>query len=60
MISRTDTNHLLNKHNRFGQNALYLAAKFGNMNIVRFLIGEKADPHLTSKVNPKVFVDFTK
>ena len=52
-----DSNHLLNKTNIFGQNPLYLACKNGNMEVVRFLINNKADPFIKSEV-AKYKLDF--
>lgn len=45
-----DPEHLINKHNKMGCNALYLAAKNGNLTIVKFLIETGANPHILSKV----------
>lgn len=50
ILSRSDANHIINKHSKSGQNALYFAAKFGNLNAVRFLLEQQADPHIKSYV----------
>lgn len=50
ILERHDPDHLLNKKNRFKQNALYLACKNGNLNIVKFLIQQSANPHVESSV----------
>lgn len=55
MVDRHDATHVLNKHNKFGQNPLYLASKFGNLNVIKFLLEQQADPHLRSNVKENFF-----
>lgn len=48
--STVDPQHMINKKNTSNQNALYLAAKNGNTNILKFLIDNEADVHISSQV----------
>ena len=51
MLEPADPEHLVNKKNNQGQTPLYIAAKNGNMQIVKIIIDNKADYLLKSKVN---------
>eukprot|EP01017_Pseudomicrothorax_dubius_P033000 TRINITY_DN4375_c0_g2_i10.p1 TRINITY_DN4375_c0_g2~~TRINITY_DN4375_c0_g2_i10.p1 ORF type:complete len:343 (+),score=28.92 TRINITY_DN4375_c0_g2_i10:134-1162(+) len=46
----SDPDNLLNKKCSRGTNALYLAAQNGNINVIKFLIENGANPHIESKV----------
>ncbi len=50
MFDQEDPNHLLNRANNSGHRPLYIAAKHGNIEVVKLLLGHKANPLLTSKV----------
>lgn len=51
MLERDDPAFILNTLNSQGQTPMYIAAKNGNLNIVQFLIENKANPLIESKVN---------
>lgn len=50
IYDRTDSKHIINKHNRLNQNPLYIACKHGSLEMVSFLLKEQADPHILSEV----------
>lgn len=50
MLDHEDPNHFINSMNKYGQRPLYIAAKHGNLEVVKFLLENKANPYLTSKV----------
>lgn len=50
MLERDDPAFILNHMNSQGYTPLYIAAKNGNLNIVQFLIENKANPFIESKV----------
>lgn len=49
-MDKSNPLHLINKANINGYNPLYLASKNGNLNIVKFLIENEANPTIPSKV----------
>lgn len=40
----------MNRPNKYGQNALYVACKNGNVGIVEYLVRSEANPHIQSKL----------
>jgi len=50
MIEPNDPQHLLNKTNSQGWSPLYIAAKYGNLNVVKLLIENKANYKLKCRV----------
>eukprot|EP01016_Furgasonia_blochmanni_P044494 TRINITY_DN6180_c0_g1_i3.p2 TRINITY_DN6180_c0_g1~~TRINITY_DN6180_c0_g1_i3.p2 ORF type:complete len:235 (-),score=21.17 TRINITY_DN6180_c0_g1_i3:36-740(-) len=50
MRATTDPDHVLNKKNSRGCTPLYLAAKNGNINVVKLLIERQADPLIYSEL----------
>ena len=53
MRDRNDPGHLINQHSWNRQTPLYVACKYGNKKMVKFLLSESADPHLTSRISDK-------
>ena len=49
MRDRNDPGHLINQHSWNRQTPLYVACKYGNKKMVKFLLSEHADPHLTNE-----------
>lgn len=50
-LERSNPRHLINMKNALGQTPLYVAAKHGNILVVRFLLREGADPKIFSQVS---------
>ena len=50
VFDNEDPYHLLNRPNESGHRPLYIAAKHGNLEVVKLLIENKVNPTLTSKV----------
>ncbi|CAD8079342.1 unnamed protein product [Paramecium sonneborni] len=46
----TDPKHILNSFNKFGQNSLYISCKNGNLDVIKFLLDQQANPFIKSKV----------
>ncbi|CAD8163602.1 unnamed protein product [Paramecium pentaurelia] len=46
----TDPKHILNSFNKFGQNSLYISCKNGNLEVIKFLLDQQANPFIKSKV----------
>ncbi|CAD8175082.1 unnamed protein product [Paramecium octaurelia] len=46
----TDPKHILNSFNKFGQNSLYISCKNGNIEVIKFLLDQQANPFIKSKV----------
>lgn len=42
MRERSDPEHIINRKNKLGYNALYLASKYGNLEVVKFLAQQQA------------------
>jgi len=59
MIEPNDPQHLLNKTNSQGWSPLYIAAKYGNLNVVKLLIENKANSQLKCRVKPTIFFEKT-
>lgn len=53
IFDNSDPNHIVNRPNRFHQNPLYVACKYGNLEMVKFLINMKANPHILSNTSSK-------
>lgn len=51
MFDRSDPSHLINKRNVASQTPLYIACMHGNIEMVKFLIQEEANPHVLSKIS---------
>lgn len=51
MWNKTDPHHLLNSKNVYGQTPLYVACKYGNLNIVKLLLEKGASPDIKSLVD---------
>lgn len=43
--------HLINKPNRMNQTPIYLACRNGNLEIVKYLLEQQANPHILSNVD---------
>lgn len=50
---RSDPRHFLNRTNAYGQTALYLACKNGNINMVKLLISLGCNPFIKSEIEFK-------
>ena len=53
MLETIDPSHLLNKKNSFGHTPMYIAAKNGNLEVIKLLVSKKANHTLTSTVYNK-------
>lgn len=51
MLETTDPFHILNRKNSFGHTPMYIAAKNGNLDVVRLLVEKKANCDLASRVS---------
>jgi ankyrin repeat protein len=49
--NREDITHIINTKNLFGQTALYVACKNGNLNIVKLLITQGCNPFISSSID---------
>ena len=47
--------HIVNKCNGFKQTPLYVAAKYGHLDVIQFLLRQGANPHFYSLVQPDEF-----
>ncbi|CAD8128018.1 unnamed protein product [Paramecium sonneborni] len=45
-----DPNHIINSLNQYGQNALYIASKNGNVEVVKFLLSLECNTHIKSRI----------
>ncbi|CAK69266.1 unnamed protein product (macronuclear) [Paramecium tetraurelia] len=45
-----DPNHIINQLNQYGQNALYIASKNGNVEVIKFLLSLECNPHIRSRI----------
>ena len=50
MIETSDPSHLVNHKNHLGQTPMHIAAKNGNLEVIKFLITNKANYNLVSEV----------
>lgn len=50
MLEPSDPAHLINRKNNFGHTPLYIAAKNGNVGVVKLLLDHKVNYNLTSQV----------
>ncbi|CAD8070446.1 unnamed protein product [Paramecium primaurelia] len=45
-----DPNHIINSLNQYGQNALYIASKNGNVKVIKFLLSLECNTHIRSRI----------
>ncbi|CAD8079816.1 unnamed protein product [Paramecium primaurelia] len=45
-----DPNHIINSLNQYGQNALYIASKNGNIQVIKFLLSLECNIHIKSRI----------
>ncbi|CAD8193266.1 unnamed protein product [Paramecium octaurelia] len=45
-----DPTHIINQLNQYGQNALYIASKNGNVEVIKFLLSLECNPHIRSRI----------
>ncbi|CAD8193881.1 unnamed protein product [Paramecium octaurelia] len=45
-----DPNHIINSLNQYGQNALYIASKNGNAQVIKFLLSLECNTHIRSRI----------
>lgn len=50
MLEPSDPSHLLNHKNHFGQTPMYIAAKNGNLDVIKLLLSYKANYNIESDV----------
>ena len=48
---RNNPAHMINKVNRLNQTPIYVACRNGNLNIVKWLLEQEADPHTLCNVD---------
>lgn len=51
MWSKNDPQHLINIKNIYGQTPLYVACKYGNLNIVKLLVERDANVYIKSAID---------
>jgi len=52
MLEPIDPSHLLNRKNSFGHTPMYIAAKNGNLEVLKLLVSNKANHNLSSTIEP--------
>jgi len=50
MLETSDPSHLLNHKNHLGQTPMHIAAKNGNLEVIKFLLSHKANYNIESEV----------
>ena len=55
MYNEESPYHIVNRYNTFKQTPLYVAAKYGHLDVIQFLLRRNANPHIYSLAAPNEY-----